>query len=80
MIVFLSILKSSFCCHFKKNTKVFYEFYEEIQNNEIYKTLAKNTLLVKELYGLSDDEFSYMISTFKVLNEKQSEYIALLRN
>ncbi|VEJ07575.1 type I restriction/modification enzyme [Campylobacter lari] len=55
-------------------------FYEEIQNNEIYKTLAKNALLVKELYGLSDDEFSYMISTFKVLNEKQSEYIALLRN
>ncbi|EFP1055072.1 class I SAM-dependent DNA methyltransferase, partial [Campylobacter jejuni] len=90
---------------------------EEIQNNEIYKTLAKNALLlqlyndqnhhfdelkqefnikneeipktkkaydilrakndllVKELYGLSDDEFSYMISTFKVLNEKQSEYI-----
>ncbi|HED6109687.1 TPA: class I SAM-dependent DNA methyltransferase, partial [Campylobacter jejuni] len=82
---------------------------EEIQNNEIYKTLAKNALLlqlyndqnrhfdelkqefnikneeipktkkaydilrakndllVKELYGLSDDEFSYMISTFKVL-------------
>ncbi|HEG0957607.1 TPA: class I SAM-dependent DNA methyltransferase, partial [Campylobacter jejuni] len=79
---------------------------EEIQNNEIYKTLAKNALLlqlyndqnhhfdelkqefnikneeipktkkaydilrakndllVKELYGLSDDEFSYMISTF----------------
>lgn len=95
---------------------------DEIQNNEIYKTLAKNALLlqlyndtnhyfdelkqefnikddeipktkkaydilrakndllVKELYGLSDDEFSYMISTFKVLNEKQSEYIALLRN
>ncbi|HEF2845502.1 TPA: class I SAM-dependent DNA methyltransferase, partial [Campylobacter jejuni] len=94
---------------------------EEIQNNEIYKTLAKNALLlqlyndqnrhfdelkqefnikneeipktkkaydilrakndllVKELYGLSDDEFSYMISTFKVLNEKQSEYITLLK-
>lgn len=94
---------------------------EEIQNNEIYKTLAKNTLLlqlyndknhhfdelkqefnikneeipktkkaydilrakndllVKKLYGLSDDEFSYMISTFKVLNEKQSEYITLLK-
>ncbi|HHS6535616.1 TPA: Eco57I restriction-modification methylase domain-containing protein, partial [Campylobacter jejuni] len=94
---------------------------EEIQNNEIYKTLAKNALLlqlyndqnrhfdelkqefnikneeipktkkaydilrakndllVKELYGLSDDEFSYMISTFKVLNEKQSEYVTLLK-
>ncbi|EAJ4021095.1 class I SAM-dependent DNA methyltransferase, partial [Campylobacter jejuni] len=94
---------------------------EEIQNNEIYKTLAKNALLlqlyndqnhhfdelkqefsikneeipktkkaydilrakndllVKELYGLSDDEFSYMISIFKVLNEKQSEYITLLK-
>lgn len=94
---------------------------EEIQNNEIYKTLAKNALLlqlyndqnhhfdelkqefnikneeipktkkayailrakndllVKELYDLSDDEFSYMISTFKVLNEKQSEYITLLK-
>ncbi|EOJ1667515.1 Eco57I restriction-modification methylase domain-containing protein, partial [Campylobacter jejuni] len=94
---------------------------EEIQNNEIYKTLAKNALLlqlyndknhhfdelkqefnikneeipktkkaydilrakndllVKELYGLSDDEFSYMISTFKVLNEKQSEYTTLLK-
>ncbi len=94
---------------------------EEIQNNEIYKTLAKNALLlqlyndqnhhfdelkqefnikneeipktkkaydilrakndllVKELYGLSDNEFSYMISTFKVLNEKQSEYITLLK-
>ncbi|WP_144744888.1 class I SAM-dependent DNA methyltransferase, partial [Campylobacter jejuni] len=94
---------------------------EEIQNNEIYKTLAKNALLlqlyhdknhhfdelkqefnikneeipktkkaydilrakndllVKKLYGLSDDEFSYMISTFKVLNEKQSEYITLLK-
>ncbi|EJX1622089.1 class I SAM-dependent DNA methyltransferase, partial [Campylobacter jejuni] len=94
---------------------------EEIQNNEIYKTLAKNALLlqlyndknhhfdelkqefsikneeipktkkaydilrakndllVKELYGLSDDEFSYMIRTFKVLNEKQSEYITLLK-
>ncbi|HFP7767783.1 TPA: Eco57I restriction-modification methylase domain-containing protein, partial [Campylobacter jejuni] len=94
---------------------------EEIQNNEIYKTLAKNALLlqlyndknhhfdelkqefsikneeipktkkaydilrakndllVKELYSLSDDEFSYMISTFKVLNEKQSEYITLLK-
>lgn len=94
---------------------------EELQNNEIYKTLtknalllelyndknhyfdelkqefnikddeipktekaynilrAKNDLLVKELYGLSDDEFSYMISTFKVLNEKQSEYITLLK-
>ncbi|EOI1779702.1 Eco57I restriction-modification methylase domain-containing protein, partial [Campylobacter jejuni] len=94
---------------------------EEIQNNEIYKTLAKNALLlqlyndqnhhfdelkqefnikneeipktkkaydilrakndllVKELYGLSDNEFSYMISTFKVLNEKQSEYTTLLK-
>lgn len=94
---------------------------EEIQNNEIYKTLAKNALLlqlyndknhhfdelkqefnikneeipktkkaydilrakndllVKKLYGLSDDEFSYMISTFEVLNEKQSEYITLLK-
>ncbi|ECO5473818.1 class I SAM-dependent DNA methyltransferase, partial [Campylobacter jejuni] len=94
---------------------------EEIQNNEIYKTLAKNALLlqlyndqnrhfdelkqefnikneeipktkkaydilrakndllVKELYGLSNNEFSYMISTFKVLNEKQSEYITLLK-
>lgn len=94
---------------------------EEIQNNEIYKTLAKNALLlqlyndknhhfdelkqefnikneeipktkkaydilrakndllVKKLYDLSDDEFSYMISTFKVLNEKQSEYITLLK-
>lgn len=94
---------------------------EEIQNNEIYKTLAKNALLlqlyndknhhfdelkqkfdikneeipktkkaydilrtkndllVKKLYGLSDDEFSYMISTFKVLNEKQSEYITLIK-
>lgn len=58
-----------------------------IQNDEIPKTKkaydvlrAKNDLLVKELYSLSDDEFSYMISTFKVLNEKQSEYIALLRN
>lgn len=40
---------------------------------------AKNDLLVKKLYGLSDDEFSYMISTFKVLNEKQSEYITLLK-
>ncbi|EKJ1255324.1 hypothetical protein PIS22_001468, partial [Campylobacter jejuni] len=40
---------------------------------------AKNDLLVKELYGLSDDEFSYMIRTFKVLNEKQSEYITLLK-
>lgn len=40
---------------------------------------AKNDLLVKKLYGLSDDEFSYMISAFKVLNEKQSEYITLLK-
>ncbi|HEH5424253.1 TPA: hypothetical protein SHD02_001593, partial [Campylobacter jejuni] len=55
-------------------------------NEEIPKTKkaydilrAKNDLLVKELYGLSDDEFSYMISTFKVLNEKQSEYITLLK-
>lgn len=95
---------------------------EELQNNEIYKTLAKNALLlelyndknhyfdelkqefnikdeeipktkkaydilrakndilIKELYGLNDDEFSYIISTFKVLNQKQSEYIALLRS
>ncbi|EAH4565265.1 class I SAM-dependent DNA methyltransferase, partial [Campylobacter jejuni] len=94
---------------------------EEIQNNEIYKTLAKNALLlqlyndqnrhfdelkqefnikneeipktkkaydilrakndllIKELYSLNDDEFSYMISTFKVLNEKQSEYTTLLK-
>lgn len=58
-----------------------------IKDDEIPKTKkaydvlrAKNDLLVKELYSLSDDEFSYMISTFKVLNEKQSEYIALLRN
>ncbi|ELL4726096.1 hypothetical protein Q5V44_001807, partial [Campylobacter jejuni] len=43
-----------------------------IKNEEIPKTKkaydilrAKNDLLVKELYGLSDDEFSYMISTFK---------------
>ncbi|ELN8404266.1 class I SAM-dependent DNA methyltransferase, partial [Campylobacter jejuni] len=57
-----------------------------IKNEEIPKTKkaydilrAKNDLLVKELYGLSDDEFSYMISTFKVLNEKQSEYITLLK-
>lgn len=40
---------------------------------------AKNDLLVKKLYDLSDDEFSYMISTFKVLNEKQSEYTTLLK-
>lgn len=40
---------------------------------------TKNDLLVKKLYGLSDDEFSYMISTFKVLNEKQSEYITLIK-
>ncbi|EHT1218652.1 class I SAM-dependent DNA methyltransferase, partial [Campylobacter jejuni] len=57
-----------------------------IKNEEIPKTKkaydilrAKNDLLVKELYGLSDDEFSYMIRTFKVLNEKQSEYITLLK-
>lgn len=57
-----------------------------IQNEEIPKTKkaydilrAKNDLLVKELYGLSDDEFNFMLSTFKVLNEKQSEYIALLK-
>ncbi|EJV3019045.1 hypothetical protein N7B67_001519, partial [Campylobacter jejuni] len=40
---------------------------------------AKNDLLIKELYSLNDDEFSYMISTFKVLNEKQSEYTTLLK-
>ncbi|EFV4334015.1 class I SAM-dependent DNA methyltransferase, partial [Campylobacter jejuni] len=58
----------------------------DIKNEEIPKTKkaydilrAKNDLLVKELYGLSDDEFSYMISTFKVLNEKQSEYITLIK-
>ncbi|EGX6876088.1 class I SAM-dependent DNA methyltransferase, partial [Campylobacter jejuni] len=57
-----------------------------IKNEEIPKTKkaydilrAKNDLLVKKLYDLSDDEFSYMISTFKVLNEKQSEYTTLLK-
>ncbi|EDC4943767.1 class I SAM-dependent DNA methyltransferase, partial [Campylobacter jejuni] len=57
-----------------------------IKNEEIPKTKkaydilrAKNDLLVKELYDLSDDEFSYIISTFKVLNEKQSEYTTLLK-
>ncbi|EKM2565827.1 class I SAM-dependent DNA methyltransferase, partial [Campylobacter jejuni] len=57
-----------------------------IKNEEIPKTKkaydilrAKNDLLVKKLYDLSDDEFSYIISTFKVLNEKQSEYTTLLK-
>lgn len=57
-----------------------------IQNEEIPKTekaydilRAKNDLLVKELYALNDEEFSFMLSTFKVLNKKQGGYIALLK-
>ena len=55
-----------------------------IQNEEIPKTKkaydtlrAENDLLVKELYGLDDESFAYILSTFKVLNEKQGEYVAL---
>lgn len=58
-----------------------------ISDNEIPKTTkqynilrAKNDLLIKEIYKINDEEFNYILSTFKVLNKNEPEYISLLKS
>lgn len=46
-----------------------------------YLTLkATNDILIAKLYGLDQEEFCTILSTFKVLTNKQPHYIELLKN
>lgn len=65
------------------------EFYQEglIDKGQIpstqkaYDTLrAKLDIHIANLYGLSKEEFCAMLESFKVLNDKQPHYIALLKS
>lgn len=65
------------------------EFYQEglIDKGQIpstqkaYDTLrAKLDIHIAKLYGLSKEEFCAMLESFKVLNDKQPHYIALLKS
>lgn len=59
----------------------------DIKQNEIPKTpklcdelRAKQDIAIAKLYGLDKEEFCYLLESFKVLQNKQPEYIALLKN
>lgn len=41
---------------------------------------AKNDILIAKLYNLTYEEFCYVLETFKVLKQKQSGFIALLKD
>ena len=67
----------------------FKELQEEfgISQNEIPKTpklcdelRAKQDIAIAKLYGLDKEEFCYLLESFKVLQSKKPEYIALLKN
>ncbi|MCX2682881.1 hypothetical protein OQH60_03240 [Campylobacter sp. MIT 21-1685] len=46
-----------------------------------YDTLrAKQDIAIAKLYGLDKEEFCYLLESFKVLQSKQPQFIALLKN
>lgn len=49
--------------------------------SKLYNELkAKQDIAVAKLYGLDKEEFCYLLESFKVLQSKKPEYIALLKN
>lgn len=49
--------------------------------SKLYNELkAKQDIAIAKLYGLDKEEFCYLLESFKVLQSKKPEYIALLKN
>ncbi|WP_273212496.1 Eco57I restriction-modification methylase domain-containing protein [Helicobacter rodentium] len=49
--------------------------------SKLYNELkAKQDIAIAKLYGLDKEEFCYLLESFKVLQSKKPEYIALLQN
>ncbi|MCX2717707.1 N-6 DNA methylase [Helicobacter sp. MIT 21-1697] len=68
--------------HFKELQKEFGIKQDEIPKTpKAYDTLrAKQDINIAKLYGLDYEEFCYLLESFKVLQSKQPQFIALLKN
>lgn len=87
---YLSIAKNALILQlYNDKAGVFKELQEEfkISQNAIPKTpkaydtlKAKQDIAIAKLYGLDKEEFCYALESFKVLQSKKPEYIALLKN
>lgn len=68
--------------HFKELQSAFGIDKAQIPSTQkAYDTLrAKLDIHIAKLYGLSKEEFCAMLESFKVLNDKQPHYIALLKS
>ncbi|WP_066386494.1 Eco57I restriction-modification methylase domain-containing protein [Helicobacter himalayensis] len=87
---YLSIAKNALILQlYNDKAGHFKELQEEfnIAQNEIPKTdkayaqlRAKQDIAIAKLYGLDKEEFCYLLESFKVLQTKQPEFIALLKS
>lgn len=87
---YLSIAKNALILQlYNDKAGYFKELQEEfkISQNEIPKTpkaydtlKAKQDIAIAKLYGLDKEEFCFLLESFKVLQSKKPEYIALLKN
>lgn len=87
---YLSIAKNALILQlYNDKAGRFKELQEEfkISQNAIPKTSkaydvlkAKQDIAIAKLYGLDKEEFCYLLESFKVLQSKKPEYIALLKN
>ena len=87
---YLSIAKNALILQlYNDKAGVFKDLQKEfdIKQNEIPKTpklydelRAKQDIAIAKLYGLDKEEFCYLLESFKVLQSKKPEYIALLKN
>ncbi|WP_245945624.1 Eco57I restriction-modification methylase domain-containing protein [Helicobacter didelphidarum] len=51
------------------------------KTRKLYDTLrARNDIMIAKLYGITKEEFCYILDTFKVLNNKQPQYVAILKD
>lgn len=68
--------------HFKELQEEFGILQNEIpKTSKLYNELkAKQDIAIAKLYGLDKEEFCYALESFKVLQSKKPEYIALLKN
>jgi type II restriction/modification system DNA methylase subunit YeeA len=44
------------------------------------KLRAENDIIVARLYGITDEELTHLLTSFKVMREKRPEYVTLLQN
>ncbi|STQ86898.1 Eco57I restriction-modification methylase domain-containing protein [Helicobacter muridarum] len=68
--------------HFKKLQEEFGISQNAIPTtSKLYNELkAKQDIAIAKLYGLDKEEFCFLLESFKVLQSKKPEYIALLKN